>query len=160
MALGFTPEERLLIDGKLVPAASGKMFDNINPATEEVIGQVADAGREDMMAAIEAARRAFDETDWSTNKELRKRCLTQLQAALEEEKEDLRKELIAEVGAPLLTTYMAQLDAPLAEAINFPIRLIDEFPWERELESQDMNGFVSRRYVWKEAIGVVANIVP
>ena len=49
-------EQNLLIDGKLVPAASGAVFDNINPATEEVIGVVADAGAPDMDAAIEAAR--------------------------------------------------------------------------------------------------------
>ena len=93
-------EHRMLIDGKLVEAKSGKVFDNINPATEEVLGQVADAGHEDMDEAIGAARRAFDETAWSTDKELRKRCLLQLQAALEEERELLRAELVAEVGRP------------------------------------------------------------
>ena len=60
-------EPRMLIDGKLVDAASGKTYDNINPATEEVAGQVADGGPEDMERAIDAARRAFDETDWSTD---------------------------------------------------------------------------------------------
>ena len=44
-----------------------------------------------MDRAIAAARRAFDDTDWSTNRELRKRCLHQLQTALEAEKEDLRE---------------------------------------------------------------------
>ncbi len=67
-----TGELRMLIDGKLVEATSGKTFENINPATEEVLGVVADAGHEDMDAAIAAARRAFDETDWATNKDLRK----------------------------------------------------------------------------------------
>ena len=60
------PESRMLIDGKLVEASGGKTFDNVNPATEEVLGQVADASAEDMERAIAAARRAFDETDWST----------------------------------------------------------------------------------------------
>ena len=60
-------EVRMLIDGELVEATSGKRFDNINPATEEVLGEVADASAEDMRRAIDAARRAFDETDWSTN---------------------------------------------------------------------------------------------
>jgi aldehyde dehydrogenase (NAD+) len=63
----FTGEERMLIDGKLIEAQSAKRFDNLNPATEETFGQVADAGAEDMWRAIAAARRAFDETDWSTN---------------------------------------------------------------------------------------------
>ena len=62
-------ETRMLIDGKLVDGEAGT-FDNINPATEEVLGQVADASTADMHRAIDAARRAFDETDWSTNRAL------------------------------------------------------------------------------------------
>ena len=60
-------EPRMMIDGKLVDGESGT-FNNINPATEEVLGEVADASKADMHRAIDAARRAFDETDWSTNK--------------------------------------------------------------------------------------------
>ena len=48
-----------------------------------MLGQVADASPEDMDRAIAAARRAFDETDWSTDREFRKRCLLQLQEALQ-----------------------------------------------------------------------------
>jgi aldehyde dehydrogenase (NAD+) len=81
-----TGEARMLIGGKLVEARSGKTFENINPATEEILGVVSDAGHDDMDTAIAAARRAFDETDWATNKDLRKRSLRQLQAALEEER--------------------------------------------------------------------------
>ena len=79
----------MLIDGKLVEAQSGKTFQNVNPATEEVLGDVADAGAADMDAAIGAARRAFDETDWSTNHKFRQQCILQLQAALEAEQEAL-----------------------------------------------------------------------
>ena len=79
-------EVRMLIAGELVEAASGKRFDNINPATEEVLGEVADAEAADMQRAIGSARRAFDESDWSTNRALRKRSLEQLQAALESER--------------------------------------------------------------------------
>ena len=98
-------EQRMLIDGKLVEAKSGKLFDNVNPATEAVLGQVADAGHDDVEDAIGAARRAFDESDWSTDRQLRQRCLRQLQTALEEEQELLRAELVAEVGTPVLLTY-------------------------------------------------------
>src|SRR5689334_5651568 len=104
-ALELGSDSRMLIDGKLVEAESGKQFDNINPANEEVIGQVADASATDMHKAIVAARRAFDETDWATNKAFRKQCLLQLQAALEGEREQFREELIAEVGAPRILTY-------------------------------------------------------
>ena len=78
------PEHRMLIDGKLVEADSGKTFDNVNPATEEVIGAVADASNAEMHRAIDAARRAFDETDWSTNHAFRKHCLEQLHDACQE----------------------------------------------------------------------------
>ena len=153
-------ESRMLIDGKLVEAKSGRTFDNINPATEEVLGQVADAGHEDLDQAIGAARRAFDESSWSTDKGLRKQCLRQLQAALEEERELLRAELVAEVGAPVLLTYGPQLDAPLAEGLVWPTNFIDEFQWERDLPDGNAFGQHSWRKVAKEAVGVVGAIVP
>ena len=153
-------ETRMLIGGKLVEARSGKTFDNINPATEEVLGQVADAGHDDMDEAIAAARQAFDESDWATNKELRQQCLTQLQAALEEEQELLRAELVAEVGTPILMTYGPQLDTPLGEALKWPTSYIDEFEWERDLPIGTAFGGRAWRKVVKEATGVVAAIVP
>ena len=65
-----------------------------------------------MRRAIAAARHAFDDSDWSTDRALRKRCLEQLQAALESEREELREELVAEVGTPRMLTFAAQLDWP------------------------------------------------
>jgi aldehyde dehydrogenase (NAD+) len=153
-------EPRMLIDGKLVEAKSGRVFDNINPATEEVLGNVADAGHEDLDEAIGAARRAFDETSWSTDKEFRKKCILQLQAALEEERELLRAELVAEVGTPVVLTYGPQLDAPLDEGLKWPAHFIDEFAWERELPEGTAFGSRSWRTVTKEAVGVVGAIVP
>ncbi|MFF1732093.1 aldehyde dehydrogenase family protein [Streptomyces sp. NPDC058247] len=93
-------EVRLLVDGALTEAASGKRYENIDPATEEVLGHTADGSAEDMDRAIGAARRAFNETSWSTDRDLRKRRIAQLQAALEDEKEALRAEFVAEAGAP------------------------------------------------------------
>jgi aldehyde dehydrogenase (NAD+) len=154
-------EHRLLIDGKLVDASGGATFENINPATEEVLGVTADGTAADMEAAIVAARRAFDTTDWASDRDLRKRCLLQLQAALEAEAEDLRAELIAEVGCPVLSTYGPQLDAPLREALTWPAEQIDQFTWSRSLGPKDALGMGnSEREVWKEPIGVVGVIVP
>jgi len=158
--LEFEPEPRMLIDGKLVGARSGKQFENINPATEDVLGRVADAAPEDMRDAIAAARRAFDETDWSTNRSFRKRCLEQLQVAIESEQEQLRAELVAEAGAPIMVTYGPQLDTPLRESLRWPMDHIDQFEWERELQTSESMGVVSRRKVVKEAVGVVGAIVP
>ncbi|OBI26043.1 aldehyde dehydrogenase family protein [Mycolicibacter sinensis] len=155
-----TAEPRMLIDGKLVAAASGAEFDNVSPATGRVLGTTASADDIDMGWAIGAARRAFDDTDWSTNRELRKHCLRQLQSALEAEKEELRTELIAEVGCPVMTTQLAQLDWPLADALRYPQRLIDEFEWERVIEGGGLFGDRNVRTVVKEPVGVVAAITP
>ena len=155
----LTGESRMLIDGSLTPANSGRLYDNINPATEEVLGQTSDATDDDMDRAIAAARRAFDESSWATDRELRKRCLSQLQQALEDEKEALRAELVAEVGSPVSITYIAQLEWPLAEALKTPIAIMDTFEWERPLP--DTNFFApSHRVVWREPVGVVAAIAP
>ena len=160
-ALKVKPESRMLIDGKLVKSETGATFANINPATEEKLGDVADATRNDMGRAIAAARRAFDTTDWSTNRELRKHCLAQLQKALEGEKEELREQLILEAGCPRMTTARQQLDAPLAEAIRYPLDLMDKFAWETVLpDGKGSQGEPNARRIWKEAIGVVGAIVP
>ena len=73
-----------------------------------------------MHRAIDAARRAFDETDWSTNHKLRQRCLLQLHDAIESEKEELREELILEVGSPRAITFGPQLDAPAGRRAEVP----------------------------------------
>ncbi|MGJ6125419.1 aldehyde dehydrogenase family protein [Mycolicibacterium sp. Y3] len=151
-------EKRMLIDGRLVAAASGAEFDNVSPATGLVLGATAAADAEDMDAAIGAARRAFDESEWSTNRALRRRVLLQLQDAIEVEKEYLREELIAEVGCPAMTTQNAQLDWPLADALRYPARLIDEFEWERALVGGGLFGERNARTVVKEPVGVVAAI--
>jgi len=153
-------DPRLLIDGELTEAASGARFDNVNPATEEILGSTADASAEDMGRAIGAARRAFDETDWSTNRALRKRCLEQLHAAIEAEKEELRAELVAEVGCPVIVTYGPQLDAPLEDGLLWPAAAIDTFEWERALPEGHAFGTKARRWVVKEPAGVVGAIIP
>lgn len=56
--------ERLVIDGERVPAAEGRTFDTVNPATGEVFRSVAEAGAEDADRAVRAAARAFE--DWGS----------------------------------------------------------------------------------------------
>jgi len=154
-------DHRMLIGGKLVEAEGGGLFDNINPATEEVLGQVSDGSRADMASAVAAARAAFDGTNWATDPAARKAALLQLQGAIESEKEELRAELVAEVGTPVLATYGPQLDAPMREALLWPAQMIDSFQWTRDLGPKDAFGMgPSDRQVWKEPIGVVGVIVP
>lgn len=55
---------RLLIDGKLVDAQSGRTFATINPATGEELAQVAHGAAADIDLAVKAARRAFENPAW------------------------------------------------------------------------------------------------
>jgi len=156
----FNPETRLYIDGELRDSGTGETIDNINPATEEVLGTCTDAGTADMEQAIAAARRSFDSTDWATDHEFRKHCLLQLHDALQEEKEDIRAELIAEVGSTVGMTYIAQLEWPLADAVRWPAEYITKFAWERMLDQDAKMGVPYNRVVVKEPLGVVGAITP
>ena len=127
MGLLADRQSQLLIDGKL-ESGSGGTFPTVNPATEEVLGVAADATPEDMGRAIEAARRAFDDTDWSTDTELRVRCIRQLQQALREHVDELREITIAEVGAPRMLTSMAQFEGPIDD-LSFCADTAESYQW-------------------------------
>jgi aldehyde dehydrogenase (NAD+) len=152
-------EERLLIDGKLVEAEGGATYDNVNPANEDVIGVAADASPADVERAIAAARRAFEETDWSTNLELRVRCLRQLHQALLDHKDELAEITIAEVGAPRMLMDGPQLGAPLS-FFPFYADLAERYEWSHDLGVADTFVGPSRRWVEREPVGVVAAITP
>lgn len=107
-------DERMLIDGELQHTSSGATFDVIHPASEEVAGQATDGTDADMERAVGAARRAFDQTDWSRDLDFRYHCLTQLHAAFERNKEHLRRVLITEVGCPVKVTG-SQIESPIEE---------------------------------------------
>ncbi|MFP6641233.1 MAG: aldehyde dehydrogenase family protein, partial [Myxococcota bacterium] len=142
-------EHRNLIDGELVAASNGETFDNINPATEEVIGQTADGTREDMERAVASARRAFDETEWSTDHGFRKRCLEQLNAALKEAREELRQIVIAEAGSPILITYQVQVDNYI-DAMPYWSDLASSFEYESRMSNVDFMGKSQGRMMRRE----------
>jgi aldehyde dehydrogenase (NAD+) len=160
MALApLNPETRNLIAGKLVAASNGATFDNVNPATEEVIGVCADGTQDDMNAAIGAARRAFDETDWATNAVFRKRCLTQLADALRAAKDELRAIVVAEAGSPVLLTYAVQCDT-YVDAMPYWSELAGSYEYERPMRDTTFMGQPQRRLLRREATGVVGAITP
>ncbi|MCE2390269.1 MAG: aldehyde dehydrogenase family protein [Proteobacteria bacterium] len=150
-------EERLLIDGELVSATGGKTYQNINPATEEVIGAAADAGPEDIDRAIAAARRAFDETGWSRDHELRARCLRQLQEAYLDHAEHLRQSYVAEVGCPIQQTYGPALDAPVS-SLSYYADFLEKYEWSEDLGVSEVFGTRAHRWIEREPIGVVGAI--
>src|SRR4029078_7789387 len=152
-------ESRMLIDGKLTEASGGATYDNINPATETVIGPVADANAADMESAITAARRAFDETTWSTDAAFRKACLTQLRDALAAHREDLRPQIVAEVGAPIGLTYAIQQDSCIDD-MQWDIDLIDRYQWEYQLGEHEFFGMTSNRLAARAPIRGGAGVPP
>ncbi len=151
-------EERLLIDGELVDAEGGRTYENESPSTEEVLGVVADASLGDVRRAIAAARRAFDETDWSTNTELRQRCLRQLHQAMLDNRDKLADILVHEVGAPVQLMGGPQLDGPIS-VLGWHADLLDTYEWTEDLGTREAFGSQHRRWVEKEAAGVAACIV-
>ena len=57
----------LFIDGKFVPATSGKTFPSLNPATEKTLATVSEASSKDVTRAVQAARKAYEGV-WSKTK--------------------------------------------------------------------------------------------
>ena len=158
MAILADRESKLYIDGKLVAGSAGA-FPTINPATEETLGVAADADTADMGSAIEAARRAFDETDWSTDTALRVRCIRQLQQAMRDHVEELRELTMAEVGAPRMLTSAAQLEGPV-EDLTFCADTAESYPWTTDLGVASPMGIKTQRRIAREAVGVVGAITP
>jgi aldehyde dehydrogenase (NAD+) len=152
-------DARLLIDGELVEASGRGRFDNVNPATEEVIGTVPNATAEDARRAIAAARRAFDETDWSRNPALRARCLRQLRDGLNARLEELRKLTVAEVGCPISMTYGPGLNDPITWLGNYA-DFLEQFEWRRDAGVAQVMGQRVQRFLEYEPIGVVGAITP
>jgi aldehyde dehydrogenase (NAD+) len=149
-------DRQMLIDGALVGAQ--QTFPSINPATEEVVGHAPDATVADAEAAVAAARRAFDTTDWSTDTELRIRCLEQLHRILVDHRDELAELTIAEVGATPAMCAGAQLDAPIA-IVRYYADLLKTYPLSEDLGNSESHGMQHHRWVEKEAAGVVAAII-
>lgn len=153
------PEAKLYIDGVLRGAAGGKTYDKISPWTAEVIGKAADASADDVNEAIAAARRAFDETDWSTNHELRFNLVQKLFGLLVANQERLGMLARMEAGAAMAAVPRAHVGM----AIGCYKDLLDLFPkvtWEKDYGVAGPEGYKSKRTVIYEAVGVVGAITP
>ena len=150
----------LLIDGELRPASTGHRYTTVNPATEEILGEAADASLDDAHAATAAARRAFDDTDWSRDLEFRLRCLEQLHDGLVAHGEEMRALTTAEVGAPAFLTRGPQFDVPVADIMTMHDTAKNYTGWSESLGEAAPMGVRTRRTVLREAAGVVAAITP
>lgn len=89
----------MIIDGK--PHNGGSQFDVLNPATDALVGRVANATQDDLEAAVAAAQKAF--AIWSTASDVdRSAACTQIADAFEAHHEELAQLLTAEQGKPLV----------------------------------------------------------
>ncbi len=153
------PEAKLYIDGVMRPATGGRSYDNIGPWTGQVVGKAADGSAEDVNAAITAARRAFDETDWSTRHSYRLELLTRYRDLLHANRERLVEIVRHEVGSALGAAQGAQVAGALEGATG----LIEAFPqiqWEEDRGRRRQYGFDSDRLVVRESKGVAGAITP
>lgn len=103
-ALGWIQSgpKKLMIDGKHVHALSGKTLQSINPSTEEVLGEVAEADAPDVDLAVESARRAFEASNWANlSPHVRGHLLYRVADLIEAHADELAVLETLDMGAPL-----------------------------------------------------------
>ena len=153
------PETRLLIDGELCPAEGGATYADVSPWTGQEIGRAADASPRDLDSAIAAARRAFDENEWSRDHQARLVSLRRFADCIKAGRDRLALLARHETGAAGGAVFGPACDAALG-MLDFPLQVAAEFCWDEDLGIADSLGVRSRRQIWKEARGVVAAITP
>jgi succinate-semialdehyde dehydrogenase/glutarate-semialdehyde dehydrogenase len=143
----------LFINGEWREAASGKRFESRNPATGEVIGDVADAGVEDVKAAIDAAAAAFE--PWAARTAYqRSAVLYQAHQLMLERREALAKLMTEEQGKPI---RMARNE--VGYAADFLLWFAEEA--KRVYGETIPSARADQRFlVLKQPVGVVGAITP
>lgn len=110
-AAALSLKGQAFIDGQFVNAASGKTFDSINPATGDVLAQVAECDEADVNHAVDAARRAFEDGRWSRMAPVdRKTVMLRLADLIRANLEEMA--LLDSLDMGKLVTDAATVDAP------------------------------------------------
>ncbi|QPC94674.1 aldehyde dehydrogenase [Mesorhizobium sp. INR15] len=147
--------DKAFIDGKSVPARSGRTFASINPATGETLAEVASCGEEDIDIAVSAARRSFESGAWSrASPSHRKDVLLRLAQLLRENLHELA--LLESLDMGKLVKDAASVDVPGSAAI---------FQWYGEAidkiyDEVAPTGEGDLVLVRREPLGVVGAVVP
>ncbi|MDY7546133.1 aldehyde dehydrogenase family protein [Glaciimonas sp. CA11.2] len=148
-------EKRLFIDGRWVAAQSGQTFPTTDPATGELLANIADGGAADIEAAVIAARQAF-EGAWGKTKPIeRQRLLLRLADLVEREYAQFALLDTLEMGMPITRSTagqqrvlgMIRFYAGLATAIH-----------GQTIQNSIPGAVLS--YTVKEPVGVVGAIIP
>src|SRR5579875_4015800 len=115
-AEALRPVTDAVIGGRLTPARSGRRRDSINPATSQLLAQIADCDAADVDAAVVSARAAFDSGVWSrTTPSHRKGVLLRLAELITANAAELA--LLDTVDAGKLISDTTQFDVPGSAAI-------------------------------------------
>lgn len=156
------PIAQLYIEGELRDAEGRRTFDVISPWTGEVVGKAADASAADVEAAIAAARRAFDETNWGDRENAARRLelVTRLRALFEDNFERLSDLARHEAGASLGSVGRAHVTGALANWDDY-LRVFPQLKWEKRYDTRNYGPIGEHeRVAAYEPIGVVGAITP
>jgi aldehyde dehydrogenase (NAD+) len=146
--------KQLLINGRWVDATGGKTVPVVNPATEEVIAEVASAAREDVDAAVAAARGAL-EGPWSKmSARERGRLIYRMGERLMERVDEIARLETLHNGKPINESRHVEIPAA-AECLQYFAGWADKI--HGETLPVKGNYFT---YTLREPVGVVAAIVP
>ena len=149
---------QLFIGGQWVDALSGETFETVNPATGEVLAEVANAGKADVDRAVVAARQAFESGPWSTmTPSMRGRLIWKIGDLILEHADELARLETLDNGKPLSVALAA--DIPLAADLFHYMA-----GWATKIEgntiSMSVAGANFHSYTLREPVGVVGQIIP
>jgi acyl-CoA reductase-like NAD-dependent aldehyde dehydrogenase len=149
------PRSDAFIDGRFVPAASGRTFDDIAGRDGSLITAVAEGGPEDIDRAVAAARTSFDDRRWADmSPAKRKIILLKLADSIRSNRDELALLESLDVGKPIRDTLAVDVPSA-AKTIQWFAETIDKVYGEVGPTGPDALSLVTR-----EPIGVVAAIVP
>jgi len=148
-------QTQCFIGGQWLPAHSGKTFTTINPATEEVIAEVAEGDAADVDQAVSAAREALERGPWSKmDARDRGRLMNKLADAIEENAEELAALESLDNGKPIRDSRAADLPLTI-DCLRYYAGFADK------IHGQTIpirgNFFC---YTRREPVGVVGQIIP
>lgn len=146
--------QHLLIDGRRVPASSGRSFTSLNPATGQVIATIAEGGEADVEHAVAAARRAF-EGPWRTMRASeRGQILLRWAELLKRNAEEIIELESIDAGKPIAATTRQDFPAAVDTLIYYA-GWADKISGDVVPVRDD-----ALTYTMREPVGVVAAIVP
>ena len=148
------PDTQLFLNGEWRDALAKESLEIINPATEEVIGKVSHARKEDLDIALTAAEKAFN--SWkNVSAYERSKILRKAADIVRSKAEEIATLMTLEQGKPLIEAKMETMGA--ADSIDWYAEE-GRRAYGRIIPSRAPQGVY--QFVFKEAVGVVAAFTP